>query len=92
MPKFDFPLPNADLFKVADQAGLKRPIERFMDDYPIDEIYRGTLVEIEHTKHWQIAAVIAAHHLDEFPDYYGRLEAMERAAKEYWGRKRRTPI
>ena len=30
---------------------------------------------------------IALAHLNEFPDYYTRLEKMEKEAEKYWGRK-----
>jgi hypothetical protein len=34
-----------------------------------------------------MTAKIAATHLEEFPDYYIRLERMEKQADKYWGRR-----
>jgi hypothetical protein len=38
----------------------------------------GTRIEMEHTRIRSVAATIAKHHLDEFPDYYRELPKMER--------------
>jgi hypothetical protein len=35
---------------------------------------------------------IALAHLNEFPDYYERLEKMEKEAEEYWKKKASIPI
>ena len=43
-----------------------------------DQLARGTVHEMEHTKDPRLAAEIARDHLEEFPVYYTHLEAMER--------------
>lgn len=64
-----------------------------VDFFPRD-LARGIMVELEHgtvdfrtdVTHDNIdqTAKIAWAHLNEFPDYYQRLDAMEQEAKEYW--------
>jgi len=44
------------------------------------QIQKGIKVEQEHTKNKQLAKEIAKDHLSEFPDYYDRLEKMEKSA------------
>lgn len=44
------------------------------------QIQRGVQVELEHTRDPRIAYEIAVDHLYEIPDYYTRLDQMERAA------------
>lgn len=66
---------------------------------PLDELRRGLTVELEHGAHdpqtnvtsddLVMTAKIALAHLKEFPDYYSRLEAMEREADQYWAKKQR---
>ena len=46
------------------------------------QIKKGIEVEKEHTPNEAEAHEIARDHLDEFPDYYDRLGAMEKAAKK----------
>jgi len=46
-----------------------------------DALVQGTQVEQEHTANTELAAVIAENHIDEIPDYYDRLAAMEEEAK-----------
>ena len=41
----------------------------------------GKEVEKEHTDDPLVAVEIATDHLEEFPDYYTRLDAMEKEAK-----------
>ena len=57
----------------------------------------GMKVELEHGKRFPetnvsnddplITGKIAWAHLKEFPDYYTRLEKMEKEAELYWGNK-----
>lgn len=49
-------------------------------DYPQDQVKMGVDVEKEHTEDPLIAIEIALDHLEEFPDYYTRLDAMEKEA------------
>ena len=64
-----------------------------------DELRDGMNVELEHGLHDmltnvsdddpQTTAKIALAHLNEFPDYYVRLEQMEKEAEEYWSTRGR---
>ncbi len=59
--------------------------------FDVDQLRRGMNVELEHGLHDlrtnvtdddpHVTAKIALAHLDEFPDYYTRLERMEREAE-----------
>ena len=48
------------------------------------QINKGKKVEHEHTNSDKIAKDIAKDHLSEFPDYYDRLEKMEKKAANKW--------
>jgi len=64
-----------------------------------DELRDGMDVELEHGLHDILTNVsdddptttakIALAHLNEFPDYYVRLERMEKEAEEYWSARER---
>jgi hypothetical protein len=64
--------------------------------FSVNQFARGIFVELEHGSEDPRTDVtgddlyatgkIAWAHLNEFPDYYDRLELMEQEAKEYWGR------
>ena len=66
----------------------------------LDEYRRGVAVETEHGSHDPrtnvthddplVTGKIAWAHLNEFPDYYTRLAAMEAEAKQYWAARRGT--
>jgi hypothetical protein len=56
-------------------------------DYPKDQIEMGMKVEKEHTKDPKTAVEIAMDHLEEFDDYYDRLEEMEAEAEKEKGEK-----
>ena len=59
-----------------------------------NEFKMGLSVELEHGLHdvktnvtdnsLEITAKIALAHLNEYPDYYTRLEKLEKEADEYW--------
>lgn len=76
---------------IGDQLGIK------WDRFDVDQFRRGLDVELEHGKHDPrtnvtnsdplITGKIAWAHLNEFPDYYDRLERMEDEAEEYWAKK-----
>lgn len=51
------------------------------------EIRMGKKVEGEHTHSQSMAKEIAMDHLTEFPDYYTRLEKMEKEADKHWKEK-----
>jgi hypothetical protein len=62
----------------------------------LDEFTQGIAVELEHGSRWpetnvtnddlHITAKIAWAHLKEFPDYYTRLQKMEKQAESFWSR------
>jgi hypothetical protein len=62
--------------------------------FDVEQFRTGMNVELEHGLHDpatnvtnddpQITAKIARAHLNEFPDYYTRLERMEEEAKQDW--------
>jgi hypothetical protein len=47
-------------------------------DRLIQQLSKGIKVEQEHTADMALAREIALDHLDEFPDYYDRLEKVEK--------------
>ena len=69
------------------------------DKFDVAQYRRGMEVELEHGLHDPVTNVtdddllvtgkIALAHLNEFPDYYIRLEKMEREAHEFWKKKRK---
>lgn len=46
------------------------------------QIEKGKKIELEHTNNDEKAEEIAMDHLEEIPDYYDRLEKMEKDAKK----------
>jgi hypothetical protein len=60
----------------------------------LDEFTKGVNIEMEHGTRYpetnvtnndgNMTGKIAWAHLKEFPDYYTRLEKLEKEAKEYW--------
>lgn len=48
------------------------------------ELEIGKKVELEHTKNLKTAEDIAMDHLSEMPDYYSRLNKMEKSAINHW--------
>ena len=73
---------------IGEKLGLK------WDKFDVDQLRRGMDVELEHGTRDSLTNVtnddplmigkIALAHLNEFPDYYDRLEKMEREAEEFW--------
>lgn len=67
-----------------------------------EQWYRGMRVELEHGPHDKktdvthgdllTTAKIALAHLKEFPDYYERLERMEKRAHSYWARHEKPRV
>ena len=48
------------------------------------QILKGIKIESEHTSDKEKATEIATDHVSEFPDYYDRLEKMEKGANKKW--------
>ncbi len=78
--------------RIGDELGIT------WQEFDVDQFRRGLDVELEHGSHDQrtdvtnndplLTGKIAWAHLVEFPDYYDRLEAMEKEAEEFWKGKR----
>ena len=58
-------------------ADKKKP-----EDFDQKELKMGIKIEMEHTDDAELAKEIAMDHLTEFPDYYSRLEKMEKEAED----------
>ncbi|MCD1294023.1 hypothetical protein CUJ83_03315 [Methanocella sp. CWC-04] len=81
--------------KKAKEIGEKLGIK--WDKFDIEQFRYGMDVELEHGKRdpetnvtnddEMVTGKIALAHLNEFPDYYERLEKMEKEAEEYWAKK-----
>jgi hypothetical protein len=66
--------------------------------FDVEQFRRGMEVELEHglvNHHTNVTndnplttGKIALTHLNEFPDYYTRLDKLEKEADKYWGRKK----
>jgi hypothetical protein len=75
---------------VGEQIGIDWNTVRF----DIEEFARGLVVEMEHGRTNTrtnvtdddvfVTGKIAWAHLNEYPDYYTRLDTMERDAEKYW--------
>ncbi len=73
---------------IGEKLGLK------WDKFDVDQFRRGMEVELEHGSRDSLTNItnddplmtgkIALAHLNEFPDYYDRLEKMEKEADEFW--------
>lgn len=80
--------------KEAKTTGIKLGIK--WDKFNVDQFRRGMNVELEHGKrdtdtnvsndNMPTTGKIALAHLREFPDYYDRLEKMEKEADKFWGK------
>ena len=81
---------SSDAARALDVAGIDISNER----YTIEDVAEGMNVEAEHGTRFPdldvtgddpvITAKIALAHLREVPDYYERLEVMEREAEAAW--------
>lgn len=52
------------------------------------QLKKGIEIEKEHTSDKEKATEIAMDHVTEFPDYYDRIEKMEKKAKKDWGKEK----
>jgi len=76
--------------KFGESLGIK------WDKFDVDQFRRGLDVELEHgtidpatnvtNDDPLITGKIALAHLNEFPDYYDRLDKMEKEADKFWGK------
>lgn len=82
----------------AKQIGEKLKIN--WERFDVNQFKTGLNVELEHGSRDPSTNVtnddpimtgkIALAHLNEFPDYYDRLQKMEKEADEFWGNKKFT--
>jgi hypothetical protein len=78
----------------ARAAGARIGIDWATSPFDVEQLRMGMDVELEHGTHdpdtnvtdddETVTAKIARAHLNEFPDYYTRLSAMEAEAEAYW--------
>ena len=83
---------NEFLMEEAKIIGLKLGID--WRKFDVDQFRRGLNIELEHGKiHTDtnvsndeslVTGKIALAHLNEFPDYYDRLEKLEKEANKFW--------
>jgi hypothetical protein len=77
--------------EIGEQLGLD------WSKFDVEQFRRGMDVELEHGLHDPntnvsdddpvVTGKIALAHLNEFPDYYDRLDKMEEEAEDYWENK-----
>lgn len=87
-------------FSLEDAKQLGESLEITWDRFDAEQFRRGLNVELEHGRtdpHTDVThdnsvltGKIALAHLNEFPDYYTRLEQMEQEAKAYWQKEGRS--
>lgn len=83
-------------FTVAEAKDIGEKLGIKWDKFDFDQFRRGMDVELEHGLTDPITNVtnddslttgkIAYAHLNEFPDYYDRLDKMEEEAEKFWGK------
>ncbi|MBK6773982.1 MAG: hypothetical protein IPG78_17950 [Ignavibacteria bacterium] len=81
---------SEDAEVIGDKLGIS------WDKFDVEQFTKGLNVELEHGSRDPevnvtnndpvLTGKIALAHLKEFPDYYTRLEKMERDAKEFWAK------
>ncbi len=81
----------------ARAAGAEIGIDWATSRFEVEQLRIGMGVELEHGTHdpdtnvtdddVTVTAKIARAHLNEFPDYYTRLAAMEAEAEAYWAER-----
>jgi hypothetical protein len=86
-----------DARRIGEQIGISWDSSPF----DVEQFRMGLGVELEHGRRDPATNVtdddevttgkIAWAHLNEFPDYYTRLEAMEAEAERYWSEQKRDP-
>lgn len=77
--------------EIGEKLGIK------WDKFDVEQFKRGMNVELEHgfedlltnvtNDDSLVTGKIALAHLNEFPDYYDRLEKMEEEADKFWEKK-----
>lgn len=82
--------------EVVKEVGTKLGVD--WKSFDVDQFRCGMLVEFEHGNENELTNItnndelitgkIALAHLREFPDYYDRLEKMEKEAKLFWSQNK----
>jgi transcription antitermination factor NusA-like protein len=84
---------------IDDVKDIAEKLQIPFNDFDVEQLYKGVLVEMEHgtqnsktnvtNDDLEMTIKIAWAHLNEFPDYYDRLEKMEKVAEDYWASRPR---
>ena len=87
---------NDTLFTVDEARDLGKKLGIKWDKFDKEQFHKGINVELEHglrdretnvtNNNPIMTGKIALAHLNEFPDYYTRLEKMEKEADRFWGK------
>ena len=79
---------------VADKLSKKDIADKFKIDISEleKELNKGIKVELEHTDSKEMAEEIAMDHLSEMPDYYTRLDKMEKESEKQWKEKLKEQV
>lgn len=82
--------------KIGEKLGIK------WKDFNVEQFRKGVNVELEHGRvnkttnitndNPLMSGKIALAHLNEFPDYYSRLEKLEKKADGFWKNKKHEQI
>ena len=85
------PFTKEEVKKIGEKLGIK------WDKFDVEQFRIGMNVELEHglrdsatnvtNDNDLVSGKIALAHLNEFPDYYVRLEKLEREAEAFWEKK-----
>ncbi len=87
---------NKKHFTIEEAKKIGESLDIKWDNFNIEQFRMGIDVELEHglvdpktnvtNDDPIITGKIALAHLNEFPDYYTRLEKLEKEAEKYWGK------
>jgi len=87
---------NKKHFSAEEAKGIGEKLGIKWDKFDVDQFRQGMDVELEHglidpatnvtNDDPVMTGKIALAHLNEFPDYYTRLEKMEKEADKFWGK------
>lgn len=84
-------------FSSAEAQALGQELGLDWSKFDLEQFRRGLIVELEHGRRDGatnvtnddplMTAKIALAHLNEYPDYYDRLDELEKAAEAFWSKK-----
>ena len=88
---------NKKHFSIEEVKGIGEKLGLKWDKFDVEQFRAGMDVELEHgiidsftnvtNDDSLVTGKIALAHLNEFPDYYTRLEKMEKEADAFWGKE-----